>query len=58
MAMDTITSFSHRQQTILRSLLHSDLGLTLDQLSKLLDISRNAVAQHVSNLEKTTLYSG
>jgi predicted ArsR family transcriptional regulator len=50
--MDTITSFSHRQQTILRNLLHSEQGLTLDQLAEQLDISRNAVSQHTSGLEK------
>lgn len=40
-----------RQQTLLKLLLKNKGGLTLDELSKYLKISRNAVRQHVSALE-------
>ncbi|MFW2373190.1 MAG: helix-turn-helix transcriptional regulator [Gammaproteobacteria bacterium] len=50
--METLSSLSHRQQALLRHLLYSDQGLTLDQLADLLGISRNAVTQHISVLEK------
>jgi DeoR family transcriptional regulator, suf operon transcriptional repressor len=50
--METLASLSHRQQTLLRHLLYSNQGLTLDQLADLLGISRNAVKQHISVLEK------
>lgn len=50
--METLASLNERQQILLRHLLYSDGGLTLDQLAKLLDISRNAVTQHISALEK------
>lgn len=50
--METLASLSHRQQALLRHLLNSEQGLTLDQLADLLEISRNAVNQHVSGLEK------
>lgn len=50
--MKALASLSHRQQTLLRHLLYSNQGLTLDQLADLLGISRNAVKQHISVLEK------
>lgn len=50
--METLASLSQRQQALLRHLLNSEQGLTLDQLADLLEISRNAVNQHVSGLEK------
>lgn len=50
--MKTLSSLSDRQQTLLRLILHSNQGLTLDQLAKQLDISRNAVMQHIACLEK------
>jgi len=50
--METLASLSQRQQALLRHLLNSEQGLTLDQLANLLEISRNAVNQHVSGLEK------
>jgi len=50
--METLSSLSHRQQALLRHLLYSDQGLTLDQLANLLGISRNAVTQHIAALEK------
>ena len=40
-----------RQQALLKFLLKNKGGLTLDELSKYLKISRNAVRQHVSALE-------
>ena len=40
-----------RQQALLKLLLKNKGGLTLDELSKYLKISRNAVRQHVSALE-------
>jgi len=50
--METLASLSNRQQALLRHLLYSEQGLTLDQLADLLGISRNAVTQHISVLEK------
>ena len=50
--MNTLESFGHRQQTLLRHLLHAEQGLTLDQLAQHLAISRNAVMQHITALEK------
>lgn len=50
--MQTLESLNHRQQALLRHLLYSEQGLTLDQLGELLGISRNAVTQHISALEK------
>lgn len=50
--METLSSLSDRQQALLRHLLYSDQGLTLDQLANLLGISRNAVTQHITALEK------
>jgi len=40
-----------RQQSLLKSLLHNEAGMTIDGLSQALDISRNAVVQHLVNLE-------
>lgn len=40
-----------RQQALLKLLLKNKSGLTLDELSEYLKISRNAVRQHVSALE-------
>lgn len=50
--MTGISNIGHRQQQLLKALLHSPNGLTLDQLAQELSISRNAVNQHVANLEK------
>ncbi len=50
--MNTLDSLGHRQQILLRYLLHSPHGLTLDQLASKLNISRNAVTQHIAVLEK------
>lgn len=40
-----------RQQSLLEALLHSSSGLTVDELALTLNISRNAVAQHLANLD-------
>jgi len=50
--MNTLDSLGHRQQILLRYLLHNPDGLTLDQLALKLNISRNAVTQHITVLEK------
>ena len=49
--METLSNLNHRQQALLRHLLYHGEGLTLDQLAQLLEISRNAVAQHMPALE-------
>ena len=41
-----------RQQQILKLLLENKSGLSIDELALLLDISRNAVQQHVTLLER------
>lgn len=50
--MSALSNIGHRQQQLLRALLHSPQGLTMDQLAQELSISRNAVNQHLNNLEK------
>lgn len=50
--MSALSNIGHRQQQLLRTLLHSPRGLTMDQLAQELSISRNAVNQHLNNLEK------
>jgi len=41
-----------RQQQILQLLLENKAGLSIDQMAKSLDISRNAVQQHIAVLER------
>lgn len=41
-----------RQQEILKLLLENRAGLSIDELASALDISRNAVQQHLTTLEK------
>jgi predicted ArsR family transcriptional regulator len=43
---------SSRQHQILKLLLENKAGLSMDELAKALEISRNAVAQHFACLEK------
>lgn len=43
---------SSRQHQILKLLLENKQGLTIDEIASRLDISRNAVTQHFSGLEK------
>ena len=49
--MSTLATFGERQQALLRELLYQRLGLTVDDLSQRLEISRNAVNQHIASLE-------
>lgn len=46
---------SSRQQQILTLLLHTEAGLSIEELSLTLDISRNAIKQHLNGLEKQQL---
>ena len=45
----------NRQQALLRLLLKKKSGLTIDELSKQLEITRNAVRQHLASLENDGL---
>ncbi len=47
-----ITGFSDKQQKILNFLLKEKKGMTIEQMSKCLAISRNATHQHVVRLER------
>ena len=49
--MSALQTLGQRQQTLLQSLLHNRKGLTVDALARELDISRNAVNQHLSSLD-------
>lgn len=47
-----IVGLSDKQQKILRFLVQEKTGMTVDQFSKLLEISRSAVHQHITVLER------
>jgi len=49
--MNALNTLGQRQQLLLQSLLQNKQGLTVDELSVKLDISRNAVNQHLSSLD-------
>jgi len=49
--MSALSTIGQRQQSLLKALLHSSVGLTVDELAKELAISRNAVNQHLASLE-------
>ena len=49
--MSTLATIGQRQQTLLKALLHHRKGLTVDELTQELGISRNAVNQHLASLE-------
>ncbi|MBL1275705.1 MAG: HTH domain-containing protein [Ectothiorhodospiraceae bacterium] len=49
--MSTLSTLGQRQQSLLLSLLHNRKGLTVDDLTHELDISRNAVNQHLNSLD-------
>jgi DeoR family transcriptional regulator, suf operon transcriptional repressor len=49
--MGMIEQMGSRQRQILELLLESKTGLFIDEISKSLEISRNAVQQHISNME-------
>jgi Predicted transcriptional regulator len=46
-----ISAYGDRQQHLLKLLLTTKAGLTVESLSQQLDISRNAVRQHLASLE-------
>lgn len=48
--MSAISCLGQRQQSLLTVLLRHRKGLTVDELSSVLEISRNAVNQHLSSL--------
>jgi len=50
--MSAISNLGHRQHQLLKALLLSPNGLSMDQLAQELAISRTAVNQHLVNLEK------
>lgn len=50
--MSALSNIGTRQQLLLKALLHSPHGLSIDQLAQELSISRNAVNQHLASLEK------
>jgi len=47
----SLETIGERQQSLLKILLVNRAGMTVDDLSKAIDISRNAVSQHLANLE-------
>lgn len=49
--MNTVQNIGHRQKKLLELLLLSQAGMTVDELATELNISRNAVTQHLSSLE-------
>lgn len=52
--METLGS---RQQGLLRALLESKAGLTVEELSRALNITRNAIRQHLAGMERDGLVS-
>ncbi len=46
-----LLTIGDRQHALLKLLLLNQTGMTVDELSQVLDISRNAVTQHLANLE-------
>jgi len=53
--MNTSFNLGQRQKALLKSLLLSHQGLTVDELAGKLSISRNAVTQHLTSLEGADL---
>jgi len=49
--MSALSTLGQRQQSLLQALLENKNGLTVDEISHELTISRNAVNQHLTNLE-------
>lgn len=47
----TPTHLGRRQHSLLEALLHNQAGMTVDELSQSLEITRNAVSQHLVSLE-------
>lgn len=50
-----IESMGSRQQDLLKSLLENKAGLTVEELARRLDITRTAVRQHLTGLERDRL---
>ncbi|HSD60084.1 MAG TPA: HTH domain-containing protein [Burkholderiales bacterium] len=50
-----IETLGERQQELLKLLLENKAGLTVEELSQALEISRNAVRQHLAGLERDGL---
>jgi predicted ArsR family transcriptional regulator len=50
--MSTLSTLGQRQQDLLHSLLHHREGLTVEELTHALNISRNAVNQHLNSLDR------
>lgn len=48
--MSALSLLGQRQQSLLTALLRHREGLTVEELSRLLDVSRNAVNQHLASL--------
>ncbi len=46
-----LNTIGERQQSLLKLLLVNQVGMTVDELAQALDISRNAVVQHLTTLE-------
>jgi predicted ArsR family transcriptional regulator len=53
--MDMLETLGMRQQALLRQLLDHKAGQTIDELAAKLDITRNAVRQHLTGLERDRL---
>lgn len=51
--MSALSTFGQTQQSLLTSLLRNREGLTVDRLTHELNISRNAVNQHLSSLDSS-----
>ena len=49
--MSALSTIGQRQQLLLKAVLRSEAGLTVDEIAKVLSISRNAVNQHIASLE-------
>ena len=52
---EVINVLGQRQQELLKLLLHNKGGMTVDELSRKLEITRNAVRQHLASLESDGL---
>jgi len=53
--MAELLSFSARQQSLLKALLHGRAGMSVDEIADHLEISRNATNQHLSSLARLEL---
>lgn len=53
--MSALSTLGQRQQSLLKALLYNRDGLTMDEMIQELSISRNAVRQHLTNLQRDNL---